>query len=405
MPTSASYELQRKSEKNMPEETELSVLLIEDEPDAARLIQHVLTKGNGAPVTVDWAADLSTGLERLAERDFQAVLLDLNLPDSTGFDTFACVRRSAPDLAVVVLTGHEDEELALQAVRAGADEYLIKSDIRDRFLAQRIRYAVERNRLRRQDDRSVRSGQILTFIGAKGGVGTTTLAVNLAAALAKGGKTSLAIELTREYGSFAAILNRTSAWGISAVLRNEADAISRDTVASAMEDLGGGFRALCAPPWAETASPVSPAQARALLGIARGLADFVIVDLPSTSAPLIAEVVRHSTFTTLVVERNRLGLNAALARIKDLQSQAVHPSNVGAILVNKTPFLEFLTPPEFGKRLGCGVVGVVPPAGGLYTSSEADPLPVVAHPETTFGHGIQELAARLSSGTVRYLAA
>ena len=107
----------------MPQESELSVLLIEDDPDAARLIQHVLTKGTPRPVAVESAGDLRSGLERLAARNFQAVLLDLNLPDSSGFDTFACIRQKAPDQAVIVLTGQEDEALALQAVRAGADEY------------------------------------------------------------------------------------------------------------------------------------------------------------------------------------------------------------------------------------------------------------------------------------------
>src|ERR1039458_7308603 len=195
----------------MPQESELSVLLIEDDPDAARLIQHVLTKGTPTPVAVESAGDLRSGLERLAARNFQAVLLDLNLPDSSGFDTFACIRQKAPDQAVIVLTGQEDEALALQAVRAGADEYLIKSEIRERFLLQRIRHAVERNRLKLQDSgKSVKNGRIFSFIGAKGGVGTTTLVVNLAAALAHADKTSLAIELVGEYGSFTAVLNRSS---------------------------------------------------------------------------------------------------------------------------------------------------------------------------------------------------
>ena len=226
----------------MLQEPELSILLIEDEPDAARLVQYVLSKGGSSPVAVDWARDLRTGLERLKERDFQAILLDLNLPDSAGFDTFACVRKHAADLAVIVLTGHEDEMLALQAVRAGADEYLIKSEIRDRFLTQRIRHAVERNRLKRRDtDKAVKNGRIFSFIGAKGGAGTTTLVVNLAAALAKAGKSVMAIELMPECGSFAALLDHSPSWDISTLLRGAPETISRDTVASCLEELGAGF--------------------------------------------------------------------------------------------------------------------------------------------------------------------
>ena len=70
----------------------LLVLLIEDEPDALTLVNYALAKWSDAPVAVEWAGDLRTGLQRMAERNYHAVLLDLNLPDSGGFETFAKVR-------------------------------------------------------------------------------------------------------------------------------------------------------------------------------------------------------------------------------------------------------------------------------------------------------------------------
>src|SRR5580704_4859364 len=232
----------------MRQESELSILLIEDEPDSAQLIDHVLSRGGSEPVTVEWASDLCTGLARLGEKLFQAVLLDLNLPDSSGFDTFARVREKAAEPAVVVLTGQDDEALALQAVRAGADDYLLKSDIRDRFLLQRIRHAIERSRLSHQGIASrVKNGKIFSFIGAKGGAGTTTLTINLAAVLAKEGKSAIAIELAPEYGSFALLLNRAPIRDISTLLRLAPQAISRQAVTECMEDFGGGFRAVCGP--------------------------------------------------------------------------------------------------------------------------------------------------------------
>ncbi|HMC63292.1 MAG TPA: response regulator [Candidatus Solibacter sp.] len=382
----------------MTQESELSVLLIEDEPDAARLIQHVLSRGGGAPVSVEWAGDLRTGLARLAEGDFQAVLLDLNLPDSSGFETFACVRERAADKAVIVLTGHDDEELALQTVRAGADEYLIKSDIRDRFLAQRIRYAVERNRLKSQgSDKTVKNGKIFSFIGAKGGVGTSTLVVNLAAALAKAGKTAIAIELVPEFGSFSMLLNRSPSCDISTLLRGAPDTISRETVTSCLEDFGAGFRALYGPQRAEDCRSVSPEQARALLGVVRTLADYTLIDAPSIFAPSIEEVIQRSTLTTLVVERDRMGLHAALAKMPALQAIAARSGAVGAVIVNKTPFIEFLAPSEFGNRLGCTIIGVVPPAPDLQSGGASEALPVLSRPDMPFSESIQDIARRLDS--------
>jgi CheY-like chemotaxis protein/MinD-like ATPase involved in chromosome partitioning or flagellar assembly len=385
----------------MPQGTELPVLLIEDEPDAARLIQHILAKG-GAPVAVEWARDLGTGIERLAERGFQAVLLDLNLPDSNGFDTFACVRQSAKNEAIIVLTGHEDEALALQTVRAGADDYLLKSDIRDRFLAQRIRYAVERNRLKGQTSgKTIKNGDIFSFIGAKGGVGTTTLVVNLAAAMAQSGKTVIAIELTPEYGSFSMLLNRAPSWDISTLLRGAPDMISREAVTSCLEDLGGGFRALCGPQRVEDSHLVRPEQARALLAVARTLADCTLIDVPS-GLTSIEEVIQHSKLTTLVVERNRLCLQAAVAKMPALQAMARRPGAVGAVVINKTPFIEYLPPSEFGSRLGCAIFGVVPPAADLQAVGESEGLPVLTRPDMPFSQSIQDVARRFDPRPARF---
>ena len=390
----------------MTQEPEISVLLIEDEPDAARLIQYTLSKAAETRVAVDWAADLDTGLARLKERTYQAVLLDLNLPDSSGFDTFVRVRKNAPDRAVIVLTGQEDEALALQAVRAGADEYLVKSEIRDRFLVQRIRYAVERHRLKGQDsDNAAKNGKIFSFIGAKGGVGTTTLVINLAATLAKAGKTVIAIELMPEYASIPMLLNHSPSWDISTLLRGSPDMISRDAVTSCLEEFSAGFRVLCGPQQAEDYRPVSPEQARALLGIARALADVTLIDVPSIFAPSIAEVIQLSSFTTLVVERNRVGLRAAMARMPVLQAIAPRHNSRGVVLVNKTPFIEFLTPSEFGRRVGCDIVGVIAPAPDLYAAGESEGPPVLSRPEMPFSQTIQEVARRLNPASGHFLAA
>jgi Flp pilus assembly CpaE family ATPase len=140
--------------------------------------------------------------------------------------------------------------------------------------------------------------------------------------------------------------------------------------------------------------------------VARTLADYILVDLPSTAGPWIEEVVQHSTLTTLVMERNRMGLHVALAKMPALSKLVTRPGAVGALLVNKMPFIEFLSLPEFGKRLGCGVIAVIPPAADLHASSyESGNLPVLVRPEATFSQAIQDLGRRLTTGTKHFLAA
>ena len=90
---------------------------------------------------------LSTGLAALAIKPPAVVLLDLNLPDSHGAETFRNVLNHAPGVPVVVLSGMEDEDLALQAIHQGVQDYLVKGAFDGKQLARSLRYAIERQAL------------------------------------------------------------------------------------------------------------------------------------------------------------------------------------------------------------------------------------------------------------------
>jgi len=122
------------------------VLLIEDNPGDARMIEELLRDAAGSTHDVVRADRLAGGLERLATRDFAVVLLDLALPDSRGPDTFAAVHGHAPDTPIIVLTGLGDEAMALRLVEEGAQDYLIKGQTDGDLLARSIRYGIGRKR-------------------------------------------------------------------------------------------------------------------------------------------------------------------------------------------------------------------------------------------------------------------
>ena len=116
----------------------ISVLLFEDNPIHARLLQNLL-KPEFAVEAVD---NLAAGLARLEAGGIDAILLDLVLPDSQELATFERVKATVPDIPVLVLTGLDDEVLAEEAVAAGARDYLIKTQINGESLARSIREAV-----------------------------------------------------------------------------------------------------------------------------------------------------------------------------------------------------------------------------------------------------------------------
>jgi GAF domain-containing protein/PleD family two-component response regulator len=120
------------------------ILLIEDNPGDARLLQETLTEAEGFSFDLAHVDRLAAGLERLEDDDFDIILLDLSLPDSQGLDTFAQVLAHAPRIPVVVLSGLNDGNIALNAVRAGAQDYLVKGTVDGNLLTRAIRYAIER---------------------------------------------------------------------------------------------------------------------------------------------------------------------------------------------------------------------------------------------------------------------
>jgi DNA-binding response OmpR family regulator len=100
----------------------MRVLLVEDNDDDALLIRESLAE---TKIEIHRAERLSSALERLAEGRFDAVLLDLSLPDARGLETISRLRRQAAAVPMVVLTGLDDEEVAMRAVEEGAQDYLI----------------------------------------------------------------------------------------------------------------------------------------------------------------------------------------------------------------------------------------------------------------------------------------
>jgi signal transduction histidine kinase/HPt (histidine-containing phosphotransfer) domain-containing protein len=124
----------------------IHLLLIEDSPDDALLIREFLADSRQAAFDVEQVERLGTGLERLGAGKFDAVLLDLQLPDSRGLDTFRGVQKAAPAVPVIVLSGHEDETTALTAVQEGAQDYLVKGRVGTAILERAVRYAIERSR-------------------------------------------------------------------------------------------------------------------------------------------------------------------------------------------------------------------------------------------------------------------
>jgi signal transduction histidine kinase len=124
----------------------LHVLVVEDNVGFAYLVRDVLVRNRGGAFVVHEARTLADGLATLNREDVDIVLLDLGLPDSTRMETFSRMHVCAPRIPIIILTVLNDDDLAMAAMRNGAQDYLVKEQVNQQLLDRAIRYAVERAR-------------------------------------------------------------------------------------------------------------------------------------------------------------------------------------------------------------------------------------------------------------------
>ena len=137
------------------------VLLIEDNPGDARLVEIFLSESDLANCEVINKTSLGEGLEALRTgQEFAAILLDLSLPDSRGFETLETVVSEFPQNNIIVLTGFSDKDMGVQAVKLGAQDYLVKGEFDSDELTKTLRFSIERNKVLKRLEETQRIANI-----------------------------------------------------------------------------------------------------------------------------------------------------------------------------------------------------------------------------------------------------
>jgi len=130
----------------MPSET-VPILLVEDNSEHVELIRQLLATPELSHFELTVAGSLGEALELLKAGKIELILLDLTLPDSEGMETFIRIAEAAPQTALVILSGTNDVELAIETVQLGAQDYLVKGRVDNHLLMRAMHYAIERKRV------------------------------------------------------------------------------------------------------------------------------------------------------------------------------------------------------------------------------------------------------------------
>ena len=127
----------------------IKLLLVEDDQDDALLTKEVLDKNKSKEFHLTHKSSLNDAISELRKEHYDEILLDLNLPDSQGIDTFQKIRSLTPNTPIVVMTGISDEEIATKAIHEGAQDYIVKEGVsipQCKSLINSLCYAIERNK-------------------------------------------------------------------------------------------------------------------------------------------------------------------------------------------------------------------------------------------------------------------
>lgn len=370
-------------------ERPIRVLLIEDNPGDGRLIQEFLSETKDQPQKFDLELidRLAEGLDRLQRGGIDIVLLDLSLPDSQGLETFRRARARAGGAPIVILSNLADDALATQAVREGAQDYLVKGSVRGHSLVRVIRYAIERRRAHDGliDRTSKVAGRVLGFVGGKGGSGTSTVALNVATAMAKQGHIVAAAEIGPGWGAFSYLLNRNPSTTNAGLFALPPENIDQQTLAPLLWKTPDKLQILFGAQRAEEFQELDPARAEAMVKALAGMADYTILDLPAYPCRASATIIPHCHHVVLVNGRDAASVAAGKRELDLLTVWGARPGTVSAVLVSRlmtaTPMNvsgSAVNTAEIGGQLGCDVIVVVPNAQDACLRAQGAGLPLIS---------------------------
>jgi pilus assembly protein CpaE len=195
--------------------TNHTILLIDDSPDYADLMQTWILPADSSETALilKRAETLEAGLRLAKSGGVDLILLNLNLRDSSGFNTFVAIRAHAPGIPIVVLTAYDNEPITLQTIHEGAEDYIVRNKCGPELLRRVVESAIVRHKARTgESDRAalLAPTRVIGIVGAAGGAGTTTVACNMAAELrGQTGEKVLLVDLNLHTGLVSFIVGLT----------------------------------------------------------------------------------------------------------------------------------------------------------------------------------------------------
>lgn len=370
------------------------ILIVDDDIDSLKLIGLMLQRQGYDVVT---ANNGQQALVRANADQPDLIILDLMMPDMDGYEVCRRLRHDPVTQAIpiIMFTAKIQVDDKVAGFEAGADDYLTKPT-HPAELASRVKAVLARSAAQRRPggDQAMTMG----FIGAKGGVGTTTLAVNVAAALVRNEPTIIS-DFRLGQGTLSLFLGFGRATGIANLLTRPPNELSVRSIENELVTHSSGLKLLLSSARPkESLLNVSPEAAAAILQHLRALSRNVVIDLGTSLNRLTGRLLQEIDHLILAVEPNRVALTVARELLEELEQVNFARSRVSTVLINRAQSSLQIPWQEAEHILNHEMTAIISPAPELaFQAAEAGQPIVLFQPTSIVANQFSKLAEEVVS--------
>lgn len=358
------------------------ILVVDDDPDTLTLIGLTLQR-RGFEVLK--AQSGQQALNLLTHDMPDLVILDVMMPQMDGYEVCREIKAQPriAHLPIVMLTAKAQTASQLEGFRAGAIDYITKP-VHPQDLVKRIQSVLDKTA---QGQPPLRA-QLITVLGVKGGVGATTLAVNIALALAADQHT---VFVDMEPGGSAALQLGLEGRGLNVLVADESTVLDGPSVEAALSRHSSGLRVLSA-----AEQSVTTAQATVIANLMQGLCDVCVFDLGWGATPVSRVITPRSTAVLLVIDADKATLLQANRLLQTLTETGVPADAVKIVWVNRQAAPVDIAQPAIRAALGREPVAMIDSASeAMYLAMESARPLVLSQPDSPVAQAIKSLARSL----------
>jgi pilus assembly protein CpaE len=349
------------------------ILIVDDDIDSLKLIGLMLQRQGYDIVAANNGAQAFS--KATGDRP-DLIILDVMMPDMDGYEICRRLRANpvTQGIPIIMFTAKTLIDDKVAGFEAGADDYLTKPT-HPAELASRVKAILSRSATQRRT--SGEGGTLTVFVGVKGGVGTSTLAANVAAVLNLKEPAILA-DVRPGQGSLGLYLNMAKSIGMSNLLSRNPNEITARLVEQELGAHTSGLRTLLSaarPP--DSLVPVNADAASAVLKALRSMARHVIVDLGAGLSRHTMRMVKEADQVVLVVEPYRYSLNMARETLKEIEGVGVGRGRISVVIVTRVASSSQVPWQEAEQILGHEMLGIIGPAPELAFQAIEAGFPIV----------------------------